>query len=94
MVAGAGLEPATSRLWAWRAANCSTPRYALVWALEYGIQNQPSRQTNGRIITRQISHKTRLPDITHKAKAAHRSAASTWCRERGSNPHDLAIAGF
>ena len=26
LVAGAGLEPATSRLWAWRAANCSTPR--------------------------------------------------------------------
>jgi hypothetical protein len=27
-VAGAGFEPATSRLWAWRAANCSTPRYS------------------------------------------------------------------
>ena len=27
MVAGAGFEPATSRLWAWRAANCSIPRY-------------------------------------------------------------------
>ena len=26
VVAGAGFEPATSRLWAWRAANCSTPR--------------------------------------------------------------------
>ncbi|KKT03048.1 MAG: hypothetical protein UV78_C0045G0009 [Parcubacteria group bacterium GW2011_GWA2_43_17] len=26
LVAGAGLEPATCRLWACRAANCSTPR--------------------------------------------------------------------
>ena len=26
-VAGAGLEHATSRLWAWRATNCSNPRY-------------------------------------------------------------------
>ena len=28
MVAEAGLEPATSGLWARRAANCSTPRYS------------------------------------------------------------------
>lgn len=27
LVAGRGLEPLTSRLWAWRAANCSTPLY-------------------------------------------------------------------
>ena len=27
LVAGVGLEPTTSRLWAWRAANCSIPLY-------------------------------------------------------------------
>ncbi len=27
MVAGPGLEPGTSRLWAWRAANCSIPLF-------------------------------------------------------------------
>ncbi len=26
LVAGVGLEPTTSRLWAWRATNCSIPR--------------------------------------------------------------------
>ena len=30
LVAAAGLEPATSGLWARRAANCSTPRYRLI----------------------------------------------------------------
>ncbi len=63
MVAGAGLEPATSRLWAWRAANCSTPRYILVWPLEYGIPNQPSRQTRRRIMIKQIPRKTRRRNI-------------------------------
>ena len=29
MVTGVGFEPTTSRLWAWRAANCSTPRYLI-----------------------------------------------------------------
>ncbi len=33
-VAGVGFEPTTSRLWAWRAANCSIPLYLIVWATE------------------------------------------------------------
>ena len=31
MVAGTGLEPATSGLWARRATNCSTPRHLLLY---------------------------------------------------------------
>ena len=43
VVAGAGLEPATSRLWAWRAANCSTPRRSFVCGL-YRYPGIPSSE--------------------------------------------------
>lgn len=39
LVAGVGLEPTTSRLWAWRAANCSTPRRFLTAPQDVAPQN-------------------------------------------------------
>ena len=43
MVAGEGLEPTTSGLWARRATNCSTPRY---WMLAYDMINQRNCQAD------------------------------------------------
>ena len=47
LVAGVRLERATSRLWAWRATNCSTPRCFLDFECK-GIDNFPYTQVFAR----------------------------------------------
>ena len=55
VVAGVGLEPTASRLWAWRAANCSTPRCSVDIKVSCaGLCCQPGENRRTTFITLQV----------------------------------------
>lgn len=61
MVAGTGLEPAASGLWARRATNCSTPRWKLIKKVVERVGFEPTKRNAADLQSAPFSHSGTSP---------------------------------